>query len=106
VLFLVFEFEPGFVFFQEGFEIFRGGEQAGPLLVVKSDRKAAKSVDAHAAFFGNAKFKIAAALARSLFFLLDPCFSSSAIRAFSSSIDGSAMVFLPEAMENYLINFC
>src|SRR6266436_3341098 len=72
---LQLELAGGFVFFEEFAELRHGVEEADPLFVIERDGKAAKTVDADAAFFADAEFEGAAAAAAALLFhFRDFCF--------------------------------
>src|ERR1041385_2139456 len=57
----LFQLELGFVFFQKSAEIVSLVKQPRPLLKVERDRKAAKSVNAHAAFFAHPELQCSGA---------------------------------------------
>src|SRR5690242_3976936 len=64
------ELAGGLVLVEESAKFFAGVQQAGPLLVIEGDRKAAESVNADAALFANAKIELTGAAAGSLLFHL------------------------------------
>ena len=63
------------VFIEKRAQLRSSVEQSNPLLVIESDREAAKPVDAHSTFFTDLELKLAGATSARLFFQFsDSCF--------------------------------